>query len=70
MVLRETGASWLASMMRAEREPEERSALLDGAPEPERLAALERLSSPLGGVGSARIRDETEGDGAGAMARR
>jgi hypothetical protein len=66
MVLRETGASWLASMMRAEREPEERSALLDAAPEPERLEALERLSSPLGGGGSARLRDETEGDGAGS----
>ena len=61
MVLRETGASWLASMMRAEREPEERSALLDGAPEPERLEP----SSPFGGGGSARIRDETERDGAG-----
>jgi hypothetical protein len=63
MVLREIGASWLASMMRAEREP-------DGAAKPERLEAIERLSSPLGGGGSARIRDETEGDGAGPMARR
>lgn len=50
MVLRETGASWLASMMRAEREPEERLAtepawLIDGAPEPEMVEAMERLST-------------------------
>ncbi len=50
MVLRETGASWLASMMRAEREPEERAWLLDNAPEPEVVEAMERLLSapPLG----------------------
>ncbi|WP_199743367.1 hypothetical protein [Caulobacter sp. 602-1] len=53
MVLRETGASWLASMMRAEREPEERSApepasLLDGAPEPEMVEALERWTFSRG----------------------
>jgi hypothetical protein len=51
MVLRETGANWLASMMRAEREPEDRLAsepawLLDGAPEPEVLEALERWMLP------------------------
>jgi len=34
MVLRETGAGWLAAMMRAERAPER-------APEPERPEALE-----------------------------
>ena len=50
MVLRETGASWLASMMRAERPAEERLAaepawLLDGAPEPEVLEAMERLAA-------------------------
>lgn len=49
MVLRMTGASWLASMMRAGREDGERPApdpawLLDGAPDPELLEALERLS--------------------------
>jgi hypothetical protein len=54
MVLRETGASWLASMMRAERPPEERLAsepawLLDGAPEPEMVEAIERLTSPAWG---------------------
>jgi hypothetical protein len=47
MVLREIGASWLASMMRAEREP-------DGAAKPERLEAIERLSSFCGGGGWAR----------------
>lgn len=50
MVLRETGAGWLASMMRAEREPEERAApeavwLIEGAPEPEMVEALERLAA-------------------------
>lgn len=50
MVLRMTGASWLATMMRAEREDGERSApdeawLLDGAAEPEVLEALERLAA-------------------------
>ena len=51
MVLRETGASWLASMMRAEREPQEwaaseRAWLLEGAPEPEVVEALERWMLP------------------------
>ena len=39
MVLRDTGAGWLASMMRAERQP-------DGEPEPERLEALEQWMLP------------------------
>lgn len=48
MVLRMTGASWLATMMRSERAPDERPApapawLLDDAIEPEVLEALERL---------------------------
>ena len=50
MVLRETGASWLASMMRAEREPEARMAaepawLIESAPEMEVLEAMERLAA-------------------------
>lgn len=49
MVLRETGAGWLASMMRAERAPEKRLAtesawLIDGAPEA--VEAMERWMLP------------------------
>ncbi|HJV41213.1 hypothetical protein [Caulobacter sp.] len=49
MVLRMTGASWLATMMRFERETEEPRRdspppwLLDGDADPEVLEALERL---------------------------
>jgi hypothetical protein len=49
MVLRMTGASWLAIMMRAERDESERPCadpawlLLDAAPDPEMIEALERL---------------------------
>ncbi|WP_200940379.1 hypothetical protein [Caulobacter sp. Root343] len=44
MVLRMTGASWLATMMRSERAPDEQPApapawLLDGAAEPEVVEA-------------------------------
>jgi len=50
MVMRETGADWLASMMRAERRPDERVApesawLLDGAPDAEMIEALERWAA-------------------------
>ncbi len=50
MVLRMTGASWLATMMRSEREDGERLGstpawLLDGAPDPELVEALERLAA-------------------------
>lgn len=50
MVLRMTGASWLATMMRSERDGGDRPAappawLLDGAPDPELLEALERLAA-------------------------
>lgn len=50
MVLRMTGASWLATMMRSEREDGARGALepawlLDGPPDPEMLEALERLAA-------------------------
>jgi hypothetical protein len=52
MVLRMTGASWLASMMRSERAPDERPApapawLLDGAIEPEGIALLPRDAGEL-----------------------
>jgi mannose-6-phosphate isomerase class I len=49
MVLRMTGASWLAIMMRAERDETDRPGaepawlLLDSAPDPEMIEALERL---------------------------
>ena len=47
MVVRMTGAGWLAAMMRAEREePEDRPAwLLDAASTPEAAAALELLAA-------------------------
>ena len=49
MVLRMTGAGWLATMMRAERDdersPPDPAWLLDGAPDPEMLEALERLAA-------------------------
>jgi hypothetical protein len=50
MVLRMTGAGWLATMMRAERDdgdraPPEPAWLLDGAPDPEMIEALERLAA-------------------------
>ena len=48
MVLRETGAGWLASMMRAERGPEtaERAWLLQQAPDLEVVEAMERWTLP------------------------
>ncbi|MET3665475.1 hypothetical protein [Caulobacter sp. 1776] len=50
MVLRMTGASWLATMMRSEREEDDRPALppawlLDASAEPEVVEALERLAT-------------------------
>ncbi len=49
MVLRMTGASWLAAMMRSEREEDQRSDppvwLLEAAVEPEVVEALERLGA-------------------------
>ncbi len=50
MVLRMTGVSLLATMMRVEREDGDRPAadpawLLDGAPDPEMAEALERLAA-------------------------
>lgn len=50
MVLRMTGASWLATMMRSEREDGDRPAappawLLDGPADPELVEALERLAA-------------------------
>jgi hypothetical protein len=50
MVLRMTGANWLATMMRSERAPDEQPApapawLLDGAIEPEVVEAIERWAA-------------------------